>query len=1123
MTIIVTGSWPPIDGSGEPPTGQVEFRPLVETLGTNQIAARLTVITSLTAGAIAQVLADDTAYPGLQYEVRESLLGADNPPPYVITPHANQDLSTASRGPIGPPNPMYVLQSQVGQDGGPAGPLVDGLIPPEQIPGSSGSGVQTVTAVDASIVIGGTSAAVTVGVGAVPQADVTGLTAALAAITSDVSTNATAITTETNRATGAEGVISTAVSTETTRAEGAESTIATNLADETFRAEAAEALLAPIASPALTGSPTAPTKTPLNASTDLATTAYADAAVAVETARAETAEGGKATSGALTAETARAEAAEALLAPLASPTFTGTPAAPTKTPSTNSTAVATTAYTDAAVAVELARAQGAETLLAPKASPAFTGTPTVPTAAPSTDNTQAASTAYADVAVGLEATRAIAAEALRQITAPAPQINRGRATVVTTYAAGHGWTAAGGWASSNVNDTADGRLSGQMLTGTTPGNTGTFPTFTKITATALSIAGQCLRVWIKLDLPTNAAAITLRVADTGGLAANRYISWTALASSGGTYRTNGVMIPANTWTELSFSLGSAFTSGTPNLAALTEYRWICQDNGTAFTVHFGGIEAYPALSGRFPNGVVAIGFDDCYAGQYSLAMNLLSSFGYEATLFPIVDQVGAGGSYTLAQLQQMVNIGWEVAPHAATLANHSGWNALTPAQAAADVAASKAWIASQGFGLSGVFAYPLGGFNGGLAAAIAPLCRVARTIDSTMMTESLPIGNELQMRSAAGVGGTGGIGVTTYTTATTGVLALARAAAAFVPITIHDVSAGASGNINQISIADLTTLVTAISASGMAVATYGEVLQYAMLGAVPAAPLAAGNSTITISGPQNAQTAVVTPGTYPSAAGGSATVAPTTAYAHRRDIAANWTSANLVLAAGELGEEADTGLGKFGDGATGWTLLPYAWQPYRKSTPLATQLQQVAWTMDPNMAPGSPGITTGRLYVCRSYIDQSAAMGFMTLDWLSASLTGSGATLTATNCYMGIYSTAGVQIAATADFSPSIVVSTTGGILKEALIGAPIAALPLNTEVWLTLLMNFVATGGTGSPVASVTVVGGRQYGTNQNMSSDPRLQTNSSGSTLSALPTNLPTLTQTAGFTMPYLGVQTS
>lgn len=125
------------------------------------------------------------------------------------------------------------------------------------------------------------------------------------------------------------------------------------VATETSRATTAEALKAPLASPALTGTPTAPTQTALNNSTRLATTAYTDGAVAVETSRATTAEATKAS--------------------LASPAFTGTPTAPTQTAGNNSTRLATTAYADAATAVETARAGAAEALKAPIASPTFTG------------------------------------------------------------------------------------------------------------------------------------------------------------------------------------------------------------------------------------------------------------------------------------------------------------------------------------------------------------------------------------------------------------------------------------------------------------------------------------------------------------------------------------------------------------------------------------------------------------------------------------------------------------------------------------------------------------------------------------------------------------------------------
>ena len=43
----------------------------------------------------------------------------------------------------------------------------------------------------------------------------------------------------------------------------------------------------------------------------------------------------------------------------------------------------------------------------------------------------------------------------------------------------------------------------------------------------------------------------------------------------------------------------------------------------------------------------------------------------------------------------------------------------------------------------------------------------------------------------------------------------------------------------------------------------------------------------------------------------------------RRDLAANWTSANPTLAQGELGYETDTDKVKIGDGTTAWTSLGY--------------------------------------------------------------------------------------------------------------------------------------------------------------------------------------------------------
>ena len=70
-------------------------------------------------------------------------------------------------------------------------------------------------------------------------------------------------------------------------------------------------------------------------------------------------------------------------ATLASPTFTGVPAAPTAAANTNTTQIATTAF----VMTEVGD-------YATLASPTLTGTPAAPTAAADTNTTQIATTAY---------------------------------------------------------------------------------------------------------------------------------------------------------------------------------------------------------------------------------------------------------------------------------------------------------------------------------------------------------------------------------------------------------------------------------------------------------------------------------------------------------------------------------------------------------------------------------------------------------------------------------------------------------------------------------------------------------------------------------------------------------
>lgn len=88
-----------------------------------------------------------------------------------------------------------------------------------------------------------------------------------------------------------------------------------------------------------------------------------------------------------------------LVALLASPALTGTPTAPTATGGTNTTQIATTAFVTSAVSTKLDSSTASSTY-APLASPTFTGTPLLTTSPNQGDNsTKIASTAYVDIAV----------------------------------------------------------------------------------------------------------------------------------------------------------------------------------------------------------------------------------------------------------------------------------------------------------------------------------------------------------------------------------------------------------------------------------------------------------------------------------------------------------------------------------------------------------------------------------------------------------------------------------------------------------------------------------------------------------------------------------------------------
>lgn len=168
---------------------------------------------------------------------------------------------------------------------------------------------------------------------------------------------------------------------------------------------------APLASPALTGNPTAPTASADDNDTSIATTAF----VIGQASDANPVVDGSVTPG-TSKKYSRADhvhPTDTTRAPLNSPTLTGVPAAPTPSAADNTTKIATTAFVHSeapglAPVQSVAGKTGTVTLVegdianltsdlalkAPLANPTLTGTPAAPSAAADTNTTQIATTAF---------------------------------------------------------------------------------------------------------------------------------------------------------------------------------------------------------------------------------------------------------------------------------------------------------------------------------------------------------------------------------------------------------------------------------------------------------------------------------------------------------------------------------------------------------------------------------------------------------------------------------------------------------------------------------------------------------------------------------------------------------
>lgn len=304
---------------------------------------------------------------------------------------------------------------------------------------------------------------------------------------------------------------------------------------------------APLASPVFTGIPMAPTAPNGTNNTQLATTAFVMSALG-SGGGGSGVSSVVGSSGAVTLS----QLVSGGVAPLASPVFTGVPVAPSAAFGTNTTQLATTAFVQAAIAglgggtvTSVVGVSGAVTLgnlitggVAPLASPTFTGIPAAPTANITTNTTQIATTAFAQ---SLAATLAPVASPTFTGTATTPALTIGGNAVaadtgpVVNAASGNRrmtWFQSGGvnrWAfgAGNAAETAGVTLTTSAQT--TSGTTLTFAATTNV-AKGMLVIGTNIPSYTFVSA-FDATTVTLSQAVSGTVSSGATIKFAANAGS----------------------------------------------------------------------------------------------------------------------------------------------------------------------------------------------------------------------------------------------------------------------------------------------------------------------------------------------------------------------------------------------------------------------------------------------------------------------------------------------------------------------------------------------------------------------------------------------------------------
>ncbi|MEW1823015.1 polysaccharide deacetylase family protein [Arthrobacter sp. NPDC080031] len=428
----------------------------------------------------------------------------------------------------------------------------------------------------------------------------------------------------------------------------------------------------------------------------------------------------------------------------------------------------------------------------------------------------------AAAATGVGAIHALSSEQVQQPTKPASVLpvirepNELPRTVLAQFQRDHGFRG-DGTAAGAVDDTGDYVEGAQSVYFETTGN-GVQASISKPSALSVGfdMSGKVFAVLLKVTGGEHLTRLSLRAGDS---AFKNYFQFMIQASPTLPFQE---IFPENrwSWVTMPWIPGS---EGKPARENLTDLCITAADDGTGNRVKIQ-IQAIAVQNERpeaFPSGVISISFDDCWGSQRKYGTSFLEKYGFQPTIYTIVDEVGRPGRLSLPDLHQIEASGGEIAAHAWTTASHNlGFTRLPADVLDSELRMTRNWLLENGFRGADLFAYPLGYFNADVIKATSKYFKFARTLNNRQ-EETLPPGEMYTCRAQSSTN--------TVTLAhLRDRIDACKANGTWLNLVFHDITPGVPAASVQIALSTFQQAIDYVARMGIPVRTTSEVLRRAM-------------------------------------------------------------------------------------------------------------------------------------------------------------------------------------------------------------------------------------------------------------------------------------------------------